>query len=86
MSYSSKISQVFVMIYLTTTTEANGCLRVIPGSHRVRHPLHEQPPAHAEALASVSSPQDPIYADAPGQEAVPVEAGDVVIKVRSFSD
>ena len=79
LSYSDKIAQVFVMIYLTATTETNGCLRVIPGSHRMRHPLHEQPPAHAEALAKVADPQDPIYASVDGEEAVPVEPGDVVI-------
>ncbi|MGI9332171.1 MAG: phytanoyl-CoA dioxygenase family protein [Gammaproteobacteria bacterium] len=79
MSYSDTIAQVFVMIYLTRTTQHNGCLRVIPGSHRQRHPLHDKPPAHAEALAKVAKPHDPIYASAAGEQAVPVEPGDVVI-------
>ncbi|MCA1596892.1 MAG: phytanoyl-CoA dioxygenase family protein [Chloroflexi bacterium] len=42
-------AQVFLMYYLTDTTPENGCLRVIPGTHRRRVPLHEQlPAAHSD--------------------------------------
>ncbi len=79
LSYSDAIAQVFVMIYLTATTPANGCLRVIPRSHRCRHPLHEAPEAHAEDLSRVANPNDPLYHAMPGETAVPVSPGDVVI-------
>ncbi len=41
LSYSDQIAQVFFMYYLTDTTPQNGCLRILPGSHRRRHSLHE---------------------------------------------
>ncbi len=36
-SYEEFPAQLFVMIYLTDTRIENGCLRVIPGSHRHDH-------------------------------------------------
>ena len=39
-SFTDQMAQVFVMIYLQDTTPQNGCLRVIPGSHRKLHDLH----------------------------------------------
>lgn len=34
-------AQIFAMIYLTDTNRTNGCLRVLPGSHRQRLPIHD---------------------------------------------
>eukprot|EP01052_Picozoa_sp_SAG31_P016961 SAG31_NODE_1142_length_9696_cov_3.874232_15_plen_303_part_00 len=34
-------AQIFAMVYLTDTTVENGCLRVLPGSHRQRLPIHD---------------------------------------------
>ncbi len=78
-SYTHHIAQVFVMIYLTDTNAHNGCLRVIPGSHRRRHPLHDAPAAHGESLSRVDDPDHPLYGDVEGEVAVPVKTGDVVI-------
>eukprot|EP01051_Picozoa_sp_SAG22_P009242 SAG22_NODE_757_length_7441_cov_29.224326_1_plen_403_part_00 len=41
LSRHTEPAQVFAMVYLTDTTAANGCLRVCPGSHRRRLPLHD---------------------------------------------
>lgn len=35
-------TQLFAMVYLTKTTPENGCLRVVPGSHLKRQPLHDE--------------------------------------------
>ncbi|MEO1248251.1 MAG: phytanoyl-CoA dioxygenase family protein [Pseudomonadota bacterium] len=77
-SYTDEIAQVFVMIYLSDTSPENGCLRVIPGSHRRHHPLHDAPAAHGEALSRVEDPNHPLYGRIQGEIDVPVKAGDVV--------
>ena len=78
-SYSDAIPQVFAMFYLTNTSPRNGCLRVIPGSHRRRHALHAAVEAHAEALSEVQNPDDMLYGSLADEVAVPVSAGDVVL-------
>ena len=78
-SYLPRPQQWFAMIYLTDTSPANGCLRVIPGTHRRDHPLHRLDAAHSAALQAVSDPADPAYGTHPDQVAVSVKAGDVVI-------
>ena len=49
-SYTAVPHQFFLMYYLVDTVRTNGCLRVIPGSHRKRHRLHALPPRTAEVL------------------------------------
>ena len=78
-SYDAPAPQLFVMIYLVETSPSNGCLRVIPGSHRRAHELHDLGTAHGQALAAYDDPADPAYADHPDQRAVPVTVGDVVV-------
>jgi hypothetical protein len=78
-AYRPQAQQLFAMIYLTGTRVENGCLRVIPGSHRRDHPLHHLDTAHSEGMQSYEDPANPAYADYPDQVAVPVEAGDVLI-------
>jgi len=77
-SYTAKIAQVFVMIYLTDTTQTNGCLRVIPGSHRTEHPLHAALQAHDESLSRVVDPNHPLYQMHDDAVAVPIHAGDIL--------
>lgn len=79
LSYTATPAQVFMMIYLTRTTLENGCLRVIPGSHRRRHPLHEAREAHAQALSRVDDPADPVYESCEDAQSITVEPGDVVV-------
>lgn len=79
-SYSDRPLQLFLMYYLTDTRVENGCLRVLPGSHRRRHPMHDLlPAAHDDELSRVKDPDSPLYGSAAGEVAVPVKAGDLVI-------
>jgi len=78
-AYKSRGQQLFAMIYLTNTRVENGCLRVIPGSHRRDHALHHLDTAHSQGMQGYSDPANPAYADHPDQLAVPVQAGDVLI-------
>jgi hypothetical protein len=78
-SYGVDPVQVFVMYYLTDTTAENGCLRVVPGSHLTRHPLHDViTDGHVE-LSAATDLDRPEFADWPGERDVPVRAGDLVI-------
>ena len=78
-SYTETVAQVFLMYYLTDTSPENGCLRVVPGSHRRKHSLHDADQAHDEALSRVDDPNDPLYGALAEEKAVPVRAGDLVI-------
>jgi hypothetical protein len=78
-SYHHRAHQLFAMIYLTDTRPENGCLRVIPRSHRLDHLLHHLDTAHSEGMQSYKDPTNAAYADHPDQAAVPVKAGDVLI-------
>nr|CAA9281052.1 hypothetical protein AVDCRST_MAG63-3552 [uncultured Armatimonadetes bacterium] len=73
--------QVFLMYYLTDTDRENGCLRVIPGTHRRRIALHDAlPDAHTEKTHNAAlDPESPLFARHPDEVDVPVKAGDVVI-------
>ncbi len=78
-SYTDEIAQVFFMYYLTDTSPENGCLRVLPGSHRRRHALHDADEAHNEGLSRVDDPNHPLYGEIEGEVPVSVKAGDLVI-------
>jgi len=72
--------QAFLMYYLVDTSRANGCLRLIPGTHRKRHQMHDAvPDAHTTDLRAVTDPDHPAYHAAAGEVDVPVKAGSVVI-------
>ena len=70
--------KVFLMYYLVDTSPANGCLRVIPGSHRRRHPQHEYE-GHGTDIRYEDPDTSVKYADAEGQIDVPIMAGDLLI-------
>lgn len=79
-SYTWQPIQCFLMYYLTDTDARNGCLRVIPGSHRKRHALHDQAePMHTDELRTYANPGDVAFQRAEGEVDVPVKAGDVVM-------
>ena len=78
-SSSATPPQLFLMYYLTDTTRENGCLRVIPGTHRKRIALHDLLP-EAHAKESYTAPLDsPLFVDHPDAIDVAVRAGDLVI-------
>ena len=79
-SYTSQPIQCFLMYYLTDTAVENGCLRVIPGSHRKRHPLHDKAsPQHTDELRTYSNPENVAFQRAEGEIDVPLKAGDLVM-------
>ena len=79
-SYTPQPIQVFLMYYLTDTTPENGCLRVIPGSHRKRHPLHDQASErHTDDLRTYTDPNCIQFQHAEGEIDVPLKAGDLVV-------
>ena len=67
------------MYYLTDTKPENGCLRVIPGSHRNWHELHDLPEAHGEDLSRARDLENVAFQSHPDEVAVSVKAGDLVI-------
>jgi hypothetical protein len=79
--YSERPAQLFAMYYLTNTSRQNGCLRVIPGTHRRSHPLHAQlGTAHSDAVRSKAEwEESPEHSDVAGAVDVAVRAGDMVI-------
>ena len=79
-SYTDVPQQLFLMYYLVDTRIENGCLRVIAGSHRKRHPMHDVVhTAHTDELRRATDPSHPVYQPIPEDQAVPVRAGDLVI-------
>ena len=79
-SYTDVPQQLFLMYYLVDTHQRNGCLRVIKGSHRQRHPMHDAvPEAHTDTLRRATDPSHPAFQPLPEDVAVPVKAGDLVI-------
>lgn len=79
-SYTEIPQQLFLMYYLVDTRIENGCLRVIAGSHRKRHSMHDAAPtAHTDELRRATDPSHPAYQPISEDQAVPVRAGDLVI-------
>ena len=79
-SYTEVPQQIFLMYYLVDTSQENGCLRLIKGSHRKRHAMHDAvPEAHTDALRRATDPTHPAYQPLPEDISVPVRAGDLVI-------
>ncbi len=72
--------QAFLMWYLVDTTIENGCLRVLKGTHRKRHRMHDEvPDAHTAELRAVVDPDHPAYRAQAEEVDVPVKAGDLVV-------
>ncbi len=79
-SYTTQPIQCFLMYYLTDTSPENGCLRVIPGSHLKRHPLHDETsPRHTDELRTYANPDHIAFQRAAGEIDITVKAGDLVI-------
>ena len=71
--------QVFLMWYLTDTSRPNGCLRVVPGSHRMRLEAHDRIGTHDDGIRNQDPETSAGYQPLPGEVDVAVTAGDVVI-------
>lgn len=72
--------QIFLNWYLSDTSAANGCLRVIPGSHRSRLDLHEHLTApHEGGGYEIEEGNEWMFFDHHDSVDVPVKAGQLVI-------
>ena len=78
-AYSERPPMIFLMYYLEDTTRQNGCLRLLAGSHRYRHVLHDMGEAHTKDINRVDNPNDPRFRDYASEVDVPVKAGDLVV-------
>ena len=79
-SYTDVPQQLFLMYYLVDTEIHNGCLRVLKGTHRKRHAMHDLlPEAHNDAIRRATDTSHPVYQSVPEDIPVPVKAGDLVI-------
>jgi len=85
-SYGCVPPMFALMTYLTPTTApapgqpGNGCLRVIPGTHRKRHFLHNRvPDAHGDEISFSRMEGAALEADVDGAVDVPMERGDAVL-------
>ena len=73
-------TRIFLSYYLSDTNRKNGCLRVIPGSHRKRLDLHDTlPDAHDAEIQAIDDPAHTVFADRPDSVDVPLKAGDLII-------
>ena len=71
---------IFLNYYLTDTSVDNGCLKLIPGSHRRRIPLHDElVPAHEQGARFIEENHPIMFGDDPEQVYVPVKAGSLVL-------
>ena len=72
--------QIFLNWYLSDTNVANGCLRVIPRSHRQRIDLHRHLVApHEGGGYDVDEENEWMFLDHPNAIDVPVKAGQLLI-------
>ncbi|MCY4139805.1 MAG: phytanoyl-CoA dioxygenase family protein [Rhodobacteraceae bacterium] len=78
-AYGDYSPMIFLMYYLDDTSRENGCLRLLPGTHRRWHRLHEMGDAHTRDINRMDNEHDGRFADFPGEIDVPVRAGDLVV-------
>ena len=80
MSLSPWPQQIFLNWYLDETDNVNGCLRVIPGTHRRRVDLHDHlVPPHEGGGYQVEESYEWMFFDHPKAIDVSVSPGDLVI-------
>lgn len=78
-SYRRAATQVAVLCYLTDTSNENGALRVLPGSHHRSTAMHAHLPEPHGEDASRLPPVHPAMTDHSDQITVSVRAGDAVL-------
>ena len=79
-SYHPLPHQVGALVYLVDTSCENGCLRVVPGSHRRRHPLHRGlDEDQVRELRRCQDPTAPGHGIARGEQDVIARAGELIL-------
>ena len=72
--------QVFLNWYLSETTIENGCIRVIPGSHRRRLDIHDHLiPPHEGGGYEVEATNEWMFCDHPDAVDLPIQPGQLMI-------
>ena len=80
LSVSPWPQKIALNYYLGDTTRENGCLKVIPGSHMKRYPIHDRlVPAHEQGARFIDEDHPVMFGDDPDQVYVTVKAGDLVL-------
>jgi ectoine hydroxylase-related dioxygenase (phytanoyl-CoA dioxygenase family) len=71
---------IFLSYYLEDTSVENGCLKVIPGTHLKRIPLHDQlVTAHEQGARFIEEDHPLMFSDHPDQVDVESKAGSLVL-------
>ncbi|MGJ5019604.1 phytanoyl-CoA dioxygenase family protein [Bradyrhizobium oligotrophicum] len=79
-SYAATPPILYFMYYLTDTSAANGCLRVLPGSHRRKNDLHaliKDRPTHPDRILPVD---DVLVSTRRDEVDVTVRRGDLIVR------
>ncbi len=72
--------KIFLNYYLNDTSVDNGCLKIIPGTHRRRIPLHDKMvAAHEQGARFIDEDHPFMFGDEAEQVDVPVKAGSLVL-------
>ena len=72
-------TQIFLSYYMVDTTPENGCLKIIPGTHQRRIPLHDVLPAAHGPELQATEPDHPAFAEHPDEVDIMARAGDLII-------
>ena len=73
-------TRIFLSYYLVDTHRDNGCLKVIPGTHRQWIDLHDiLPNAHEPEIQAIDDLSHDVFMDRSDAVDVPLKAGDLVI-------
>lgn len=78
-SYVEQATQIFCMLYLEPTSRENGCLRVLPGTHRQRHFLHDALPEPHTVEIEAEAPDTLSHQPVLGELDIVANPGDLVI-------
>jgi hypothetical protein len=78
-SFRSAAPQIALLLYLTDTSETNGALRILPGTHLHSAPIHALLPEAHGSEAERLDPAHPAFVDLPGQQTLSLRAGDAVV-------
>jgi phytanoyl-CoA hydroxylase len=79
-AYQSEPLEVGALVYLQDTTPSNGCMVVLPGSHRRAHPIHQATDGIPHATwRNNATPDALVYRPQAEEVPIQVRAGDLVL-------
>ena len=78
-SYAHKPTQVAMLCYLSQTSEENGALRLLPGSHHKSSPIHALLPEAHSLSANEINEDHPALSELQEQQTIFCEPGDAVL-------